>query len=139
MWYSIFPLDDVQIEIRNFLIWDITAMFDKDSVPRVFLHSIPILMNGDVLFDDIPLSGERINDSGYSILSDMILCTQNQLTLIDLQSIVYRYCSFVESPQADFRSIRKVIHVLTQLITPIRKFFAENRGVVSRCRRSNRS
>lgn len=113
------------------MIWDITALFDRESVPRVFLKSLPILLNGGVLFDDVPVSGERINDNGYSIMSDIIIVSKKDLTISDLQSIIYRFCSFVESPQADFRSVRKTIHTLTQLMDPIRHYFDSNHDVVS--------
>lgn len=114
------------------MIWDITALFDRESVPRVFQKSLPILLNGGVLFDDVPVSGERITDNGYSIMSDLVLSCRKELTITDLQSIIYRFCSFIECPQADFRSVRKAIHTLTQLMNPIRYYFDSNSDVVCR-------
>ena len=101
----------------------------------MFLQSLPILLNGGVLFEDIPLSGEYVSDSGYTTMSDILILSKKSLTLVDLQSAVYRYCAFVEGPQADVRNIRKAIHTLTQLVDVIHGFYGTNPYVVRRSER----
>ena len=98
----------------------------------MFLQSLPILLNGGVLFEDIPLSGEYVSDNGYTTMSDILILSKKSLTLVDLQSAVYRYCAFVEGPQADVRNIRKAIHTLTQLVDVIHGFYGDNPPVVRR-------
>ena len=105
-------------------------LFDKKTVPEPFLHFLPILLNGGVLFEDVPVYGERIQDNGYPIMSNLILCPGNQLTMIQLQAVIYRYCVYIENPQGDFRGVKNAVNTLTKLINPIQMYYETQKDLV---------
>ena len=105
-------------------------LFDKKTVPEPFLRFLPILLNGGVLFEDVPVYGERISDSGYPVMSELILCPSNQLTIIQLQAIIYRYCTYIENPQGDFRGVKNAVITLTRLIPTIQVYYSSQKDLV---------
>ena len=105
-------------------------LFDKKTVPEPFLHFLPILLNGGVLFEDVPVYGEKIQDTGYPIMSEIILCPSNRLTIIQLQAVIYRYCAYIENPQGGFRGVKNAVITLTRLINSIRVYYELQKDIV---------
>ena len=105
------------------------------SIPAVapsFAPSLPLFLMGGILFDDNPLSGPTVSESGFNATSTIILSCRNALSLFAIQCIVFRYASYIESPQASFRMARKMINLLTQLIPVLKEHVKTHRKDVRR-------
>jgi hypothetical protein len=92
------------------------------EVPTLFKEALPLLLLGGVLFEDNPLSGPVLSEHGFSIVSEIAVKHKTALSILDLQCIVLRYCTYIESPQASFHTAQKMIIVLTQLIKVIGQY-----------------
>lgn len=105
------------------------------TVASYFASSLPLFLIGGILFDDNPLSGPTVSESGFNATSTIILSCRNSLSLFVIQCIVFRYATYIESPQASFRMARKMINLLTQLIPVLKEHAKTNRNDVRRSRR----
>ena len=92
-------------------------MLSSVSIPQSFAKNLPLFLIGGILFDDNPLSGPSVSENGF------------------IQCVVMRYATYIESPQASFRTSRKMITVLTQLVPVLKEFVQSNRDEVRRAKR----
>lgn len=110
-------------------------MLSSVSIPQSFAKNLPLFLIGGILFDDNPLSGPSVSENGFNATSTIILSCRKNLSLFDIQCVVMRYATYIESPQASFRTSRKMITVLTQLVPVLKEFVQSNRDEVRRAKR----
>ena len=63
-------------------------------------------------------------------MSELILCPNNRLTIIQLQAVIYRYCAYIENPQSEFYGVKNAVVTLTRLINSMHVYYEPQKDLV---------
>lgn len=116
-----------------FLLNVVEVFCSEQYVPRIFLRHLSFLLNNGILFDEFLSAGLQESELCFRTLNTIIVFYCNELSIQDLQNIVFRYCVYIEYPDADFQLSQRLIVILTKLVGVMRLHLTAHRDEV--CRR----
>lgn len=119
--------------MRMYLLNVVETFCSKQYVPRTFLRHLSFLLNNGILFDEFPNASLQESEMCFRTLNIIIVFYRNELSIQDLQNIVFRYCVYIEHPNADFQLSQNLIDILTELVGVMRLHISAHRDEV--CRR----
>ena len=103
-----------------FLLNVVETFCSKQYVPRIFLRHLSFLLSNGILFDEFPNAGLQESELCFRTLNTIIVFYCNELSIQDLQNIVFRYCVYIEHPDADFQLSKTLIMILKKLVGVMR-------------------